>query len=190
MKDRISILVDYVPRYGEILLGVGSIVLSHQEAILDNLVAREKVKEYLLNEAPKKLNILRVSKSSEFQRIIYKYTGEYVNLAILTDTNNKDKIVNVLMADFFRRSIWPILVNKYLDTIYFGVDRVIVGINVKKNVYLKIYDEDNPDLFFKEFKEFLLCNHIIICEAITKENGDMLLRLMLPVLPYSKFRFW
>jgi len=189
MKDRISILVDYVPRYGEILLGVGSIVLSHQEAILDNLVAREKVKEYLLNEAPKKLNILRVSKSSEFQRIIYKYTGEYVNLAILTDTNNKDKIVNVLMADFFRRSIWPILVNKYLDTIYFGVDRVIVGINVKKNVYLKIYDEDNPDLFFKEFKEFLLCNHIIICEAITKENGDMLLRLMLPVLPYSKFRF-
>jgi len=94
------------------------------------------------------------------------------------------------MADFFRRSIWPILVNKYLDTIYFGVDRVIVGINVKKNVYLKIYDEDNPDLFFKEFKEFLLCNHIIICEAITKENGDMLLRLMLPVLPYSKFRFW
>lgn len=189
MKDRISILTHYLPRYGEILLGVGGVAISHQEALLENLIAREKLKEYLLHEAPKRKGIISVANSEEFQRIIYEYTGSFVNMAVIKDGEKKSKIVNILLADFFARSIWPILVNKYIDTIYLDVDKVIVSINVKKNVYLKIYDEDNPDLFFKEFKEYLLCNYIVICEATVKENGDMLLRLMIPIPPSSRYEY-
>lgn len=189
MKDRISILVDYIPRYGEILVGVGSVAVSYQDLILDNLVAKEKLKQYLINEAPSKRNVLNVSNSEEFRRLIYEYTGQFVNMLILTDINNEGKTVNILLADFFRRSIWPILVNRYIDTIWSGVDKVVIGFNIKRNVYIKIYDEDNPDLFFKEFKEYLLCNNIVICEYTTKENGDILVRLMLPVPPNMKFNF-
>lgn len=189
MKERISILLDYIPRYGEILLGIGSIAISYKEEILDNEVAREDLKKYLLEEAIKKQNVLKVSKSEKFQRLIYEYTGKFVNMAILTDKKSEDKIVNILLIDFFVRSIWPILVNKYIDNIYLGVDKIIVSINIKKNVYLTIYNEDNPDLFFKEFKEYLLYNHIVICEAELKENGDMLVKLMIPVPPNKKFKF-
>lgn len=189
MKERISILINYLPRYGEILLGVGNMAISHQEALLDNLIAREKLKEYLLYQAPKRKSIISVANSEEFQRIIYEYTGNFVNMAVIKDPESKNKIVNILLADFFSRSIWPILVNKYIDTIHLDLDKVIVSINVKKNVYLKIYDEDNPNLFFKEFKEYLLCNYIVICEATVKENGDMLLRLMLPVPPSSRYEY-
>jgi len=76
-----------------------------------------------------------------------------------------------------------------MDTICEGINNIVVSINVKKNVYLKIYDEDNPDLFFDEFKDFLQCNYIVICEANKKENGDILFKLMLPIAPNTKFKF-
>jgi len=189
MKDRISILVDCLPRYGEILIGVGSIAISYEEALLDNMAARNELKQYLISEAPKKGTILRLSKSQEFQKMIYEHTGEFVNMIVRKDSRTKDKIVNILMADFFGRVIWPILVNKYMDTICEGINNIVVSINVKKNVYLKIYDEDNPDLFFDEFKDFLQCNYIVICEANKKENGDILFKLMLPIAPNTKFKF-
>lgn len=189
MKEQISIGLDYIPRYGEILLGVGSIALSYEEEIIDNLVAKEELKEYLLNDAPKEKNILRVSKSEVFQRLIYDYTGEMVNMIICKDSEEKGKTANIFLVDFFRKSIWPIIVNKYIDTIFSGIDRVIISVNIKKNVYLTIYNEETPDLFFKEFKQFLLYNHIVICEATTKENGDILVKLMLPVLPNMRFNF-
>ena len=189
MKERVSILVDYIPRYGEILLGVGSIALSHHQDILDNSLARKKLKDYLLTKAVKRINLSGISRCEEFQKIVYEYTGKFVSMVALTNSNNEDKTVNILLADFFLRSIWPILVNKYMDKIYPGVNSVVIGINVKKNVYLKIYDEDNPQVFFKEFKEFLLCNHIVICEAQTKEDGDMLLKLMIPIPPHQNIDY-
>lgn len=189
MKEKISILVDCIPQYGEILLGVGRIAISYHDLILDNAVAKEELKRYLLTEVPKRKNILAVTESQLFQRIIYEYTGQFVNMGILIDTNNKDKIVNILLADFFGRSIWPIIVNKYIDNIYLGIDKVIFSINIKKNVYLKIYDEDDPQMFFNELKEYFLCNYIVICEATIKENGDILVKLMIPVLPNIKLDF-
>lgn len=189
MKEKISILLRVVPKYGEILLGVGSVLLSYKDNILDNALAIEKIKQYLLTEASKAKDILGVSRSQEFQKIIYEYTGEMVNIMACKDPQEQEKTANIFLVDFFRKSMWPILVNKYIDTIYSGVDKVIISVNIKKNVYLTIYNEDNPDLFFKEFKEFLLYNHVIICEATIKENGDMLVKLMIPMLPNTKIEF-
>lgn len=189
MKEKISVLLKYIPQYGEILLGVGGVLLSYQESILNNVLAKEKIKEYLLTEASSAINLFGVSISESFQNIIYEYTGERVNIIARKDSCEEEKMSNVFLIDFFRKSIWPILVNKYIDTIYSGVDKVIIGVNIKRNVYLKIYEEDNPELFFREFKEFLLYNFIVICEANTKENGDIFVRLMLPVPPNMKLEF-
>ena len=189
MKDRVSILVDFTPSYGEILLGVGSIALESYEELLDNVIAREEIKKFLLEQAPRYMTLVGVSKSKDFQRILYNYTGRFVTADVLRDDNRKDKKVNILLLDFFSKSIWPILVKRYIDTIYDGVDQVRISINIKKNVYLTIYEENNPDLLFMEFKEFLLCNCVVISKATIQENGDILLELILPIPPHRKFNY-
>lgn len=189
MRDRISILVDYVPKYGEILLGIGCIALENDELLLENVEAREEIKEYLLKQAAKDKNLWQLSTSQEFQRIMHKYIGKSVNIGALRDSNTADKIVNIYMLDFFNKTIWPIIINRYMDNICEGIDKIEISINVKKSVYLIIYGEDNPDLFFSEFKDFLLCNYIIISKATVQENGDILLKVMIPIPPHMQFGY-
>lgn len=187
MRDRISVLVDVIPRYGEMLLGVGGIALQNRETLLEDSDAREEIKRYLLEEATKKKNLMRISNCERFQSLMYKYTGKVVNIGVLRGSGEEDRVVNILMIDFFVKVIWPILVEKYINGIYDNPEKIVVSINIKRNVYLTIYDEDNVDLFFKEFKAFLLCNCIIISEATHQSNGDLLLKLMLPIVPSMSF---
>lgn len=183
MVETISILRCITPRYGEILIGVGSIIASYQEDILDNLIAIEQIKQYLLTEASQKMDLKGVADSEMFQKIIYEYTGKTVGVHVLREKGDLTAKVNLLMVAFFRKLIWPILVNQYIDKISPGIEKITIGVNIKKKVYVNIYKEDKPDLFFKEFKEYLLWNNIIINSAKIKENGDMLLTLMIPVIP-------
>lgn len=189
MKDTISILLSHVPKYGEILLGVGGIALTYQDALLDNLLARESIKQYLLNEVSSKKTILGVSNSDSFQRLIYKYTGQFAKVAILTEPAKEEKTVNILLLDFFIKSIWPIIVNRYMDTIYYGVDNVTIRIKVKKTAYQRIYDDCGRELFIKEFKDFLHYNHISMREEKSGCNEDILVKLLLPVPPHSRYEF-
>lgn len=187
MRNRISILVSKVPKYGEILLGVGCIAIENREAILENAVAREEIKKFLLEDGIKIGSLNKLCKSQIFQKIIYDYTGKFVNIAALRDKTNDDKKVNILLLDFFVKAIWPVLVKKYIDNICEDVDKIQISINVKKNVYLSIYEEDNPNLLFSELKEFLLCNCIVISDSNIQENGDILLKLLIPIPPHKSF---
>jgi len=187
MRDRISILVNMLPKYGEILLGVGCIVLENKEEILENAVAREAIKNYLLEEGVKTKSLAMLCRSEGFQRIVYDYTGKVVNIAAIRDKVDEDKKVNILLADFFTKAIWPILVKRYIDNIYEGLTNIEVSINVKKNVYLTIYEEDNPNILFSELKDFLLCNCIVISSSNIQQNGDLFLKLMLPIPPHKSF---
>ena len=186
MKDRVSILVGLVPHYGAILIGVARIALTKKENLLDNMVAREKIKQYLLEKALNKRNLADVCNDEEFQRLIYEYTGSIANVAILQKSDERYKQVNVLMVDFFHTVLWPIIIQKYMDSIDADVNGVTIPMNIKKNAVLTIYGYYDPDLFFKEFKEFLLYNNIVICEAIKKEDGNLFVKLLIPVPPYQK----
>lgn len=185
MKERVSILIGLLPDYGSILMGVASIALSGKDRLLDNMVAREKLTQYLLQNALRKKRIAAVCSDESFQEIIYEYTGSIANVAIIGDNRKKYEQVNILMADFFHSVIWPIIIPKYMESIDRDVNGVTVSINIKKNVILTIYDCDDSDLFFKEFKEFLLYNNIIISEAIKKEDGNLFVKLLIPLPPYS-----
>lgn len=185
MKDRVSILVGLLPDYGQILMGVASIALSGKDMLLDNMVARKRLTQYLLKNALRRKSIAAVCGDEKFQKIVYEYTGSIANVAVLGDNSRRYKQVNILMADFFHTVLWPIIIPKYMD----GLDRyangVTVSLNIKKNVIITIYDCDDTDLFFREFKEFLLYNNIIISEATKKEDGNLFVKLLIPVPPYS-----
>ena len=190
MKPKISISSKLLPKYGEILLGIGALILSNIETLYENEEAREKLKYYLKNDAMKKHDLLAVSLSEELQEIVMEYTGIRINIAAIVDNvdNPPDKI-NIYIADFFNTSIWPIIVNKYIDNINLDVKAIATTINVKRNVFINIYGSVDHDTFFKEFKEFLNMNMIIISKAEVKENEDMLVGLVIPIPPRSKFDF-
>jgi len=181
MKERLSILMRITPSYGEILLGVGSIALTRKENLLDDEETRNRLKEFLINRAPLKRTLPKVLESSEFKSIILEKFFSNAQIEILKDDVGQNKIVNIYLADFFRKSIWPILVRKYIDNICEGIRGVNVSINVKKNAYVTICGDDDPQKFFKEFKEYLLYNYIIISKAEIKQNGDMLVNLVIPI---------
>ncbi len=187
MSDTISILLEYVPRYGEMLIGVGAIALTNQEEILENEEAMQKLKDYLLTNAPKDRVISKLILSEEFQRILLEYTGRIVAVKAIQSSIDKDKKVKILLARFFASVIWPILVNRYLDRINNNDNKVAISINIKKNVYMTIYEKDEPTLFFSEFKELLSYNFIVISGVDFQENGDILLNLLVPVAPHAKF---
>ena len=185
MKDRINILVGLIPDYGSILIGLASIALTWKEKLLDDVVAREKLKKYLLEEIKGKRNLMDVCNDGSFQDILYEYTDSIAAISINQDKKRKYNQVNILMADFFGSVLWPIIINKYFDMLDIGMQYIPVSFNIKNNVFLTIYGVNEPDLFFKEFKEFLLCNNIIVAQGIKKEDGNMFVKLIIPVPPYS-----
>ena len=179
MNERVSILMNALPQYGEILIGIGSIAVDNEEDLLENIIARERLKKYLIEDAIKHKNLMSVSKSYEFRKIIYDYSGKVVSVGIMSNKKNDEKVVDMLLWGFFVKKIWPIIVNKYMDYIVSSVDMVIIPIKIKKNTVNSIYGE-NSELFFGEFKEFLLFNYIVISEAKYNQEGDLLLKLMIP----------
>ena len=179
MKDRISFLMNAVPQYGEILIGIGSIATDNEEDLLENVIARERLKKYLIEEAIKHKSIISVSKSYEFRKLIYDYLGKVVSVGVISNKKDEEKTVNTLLLSFFVKKIWPIIVNKYMDYIVSSVDAVIIPIKITKNAISSIYEENN-DKFFDEFKEFLLFNYIVISEAKYDVEGNLLLKLMIP----------
>ena len=187
MKDYVTISIKTIPRFGEILLGVGGVFLENKEKLLDNEEAVEKIKKYLINEAPKSRSILGVSKSEAFQEIVSSYIGKRVCIGVLNNSNNDDKTVNLLLLDFFSKAIWPILVKRYMESIREDVAIIEIPINIKQNAYITIYDENNPNIIFTELKEFLLTNYIVISGSSVKTNGDLLVNVLVPVVPHRPF---
>lgn len=179
MKERISFLMNAVPQYGEILIGIGSIATDNEEELLENVIARERLKKYLIEVAIKHKNVISVSKSYEFRKLIYDYLGRVISVGVMSNKKDEEKTVDTLLLSFFVKKIWPIIVNKYMDYIVSGVDTVIIPIKIKKNAITSIYEE-NTDTFFQDFKEFLLFNYIVISEAKYNKEGDLLLKLMIP----------
>ena len=184
MKDRVDILLDITPQYGEILLGVATVVLNNTNELLYNNVALEEIKDYLINEAPKLKTILRVSNSMKFQKIISKHTSSHAIVKIGEGSIPRDEFANIFLLDFFSKSVWPIIVNGYFNKLSKEVDMISITINVKKNVYLSIYGEDSSKIFLQEFKSYLLGNAIIISNITPKPNGDLLLTLLIQVPQY------
>ncbi len=190
MRNKITILSSFLPNYGEILMAVGSIAIENKETLLENMVAREELKQYLLSEVAKVKCASNLSRSSKFQMIIYEYTGKFISIKVLKDECSDENTTDIYLFDFFTKVIWPIIVKKYMDNLYkTSSGTITVSTNVKKNVYITIYEEDNPNLFFNEFKKLLLYNNIIISEATVKENGDILLKLMIPIAPHTRFNY-
>ena len=93
MKERISVLLDILPRYGEILLGVGSVAIESYESILENEDALNELKEYLTEEATKWRNLAGISKSEKFQNIFYNYTGNFVGIRVLSKEEKNLKVL-------------------------------------------------------------------------------------------------
>jgi len=187
MSERINILVNALPRYGEILLGIGSLIQEWQEELLENHVARDSIKEYLLTKSKNKLTLKDVVEDIEFQKIMYKYTGKRITVGILKGEITDNHIINLKLLGLFNKSIWPIIVKHYIDEIEIGKKMVVVPIKILKKVYVNMYEEETSDNFFKELKNLLLYNYIIISEAIIAQNGDILLKLMLPVPPHMNY---
>ena len=184
MKDRVDILLDVTPQYGEILLGVATAVLNDMDKLLYNNVALEEIKDYLINEAPKGKTILRVSNSIGFQKIISKYTSSHAIVKIGEGSIPRDEFANIFLLDFFSKSIWPIIVDGYFNKLSKEVDMISITVNVKKNVYVSIYGEDSSKIFLQEFKSYLLGNAIVISNITPKPNGDLLLTLLIQVPQY------
>ena len=183
MKTRISILTKVLPRYGEILIAIGA-VINIDENLAENKVAIEKLKDFLITDV-KHVGVARkLFFSEKFQRIIYDYTGKPAGVVISRSLPiENDKTTNVYLADFFSKSRWPIIVNRYLDNVSIKeLDAVKISINIKKNVYTNIYGEYEHQLFFTELKEYLLINHMIVSKAQMKQNGDMLVDILIPTV--------
>lgn len=183
MNTKISILTKVLPRYGEILIAIGA-VINMEENLAENKVAIEKLKEFLIDDA-KEIGVAgKLFFSEKFQRIIYDYTGKPAGIVVSkTLPIENDKTTNVYLADFFSKSLWPIMVNRYLDNVSIkDLDAVKISINIKKNVYTNIYGECEHQLFFTELKEYLLINHMIVSKAQMKQNGDMLVDILIPTV--------
>jgi hypothetical protein len=150
MKDNVTISIKTIPRFGEILLGIGGIFLEHKEKLLNNERAIEEIKGYLIKEAPKCKSIIGVCKSEDFQNIVGSYLGKGVYVGVLKDNMDDNKTVNLLLLDFFHKAIWPILVKRYMENIKEGVTVIEIPINIKQNAYLTIYGENNPNIIFTE----------------------------------------
>lgn len=183
MKDRqISIKYDILPQLGEILLAVGLLVRQEKD-LYENQVALQDLKEFLLNDAAKIKSASFLFTSKEFQRIVYEYTGRPAGVFAIRKQIEEDRIVNLYLFDFFTKDLWPIIVNRYIANVGIAeADAIKVAINVKKNVYTTIYGENESDIFFKELKQLLYDNYIIISRADLKSNGDMLMELLVPVV--------
>lgn len=183
MNTKISILTKVLPRYGEILIAIGA-VINMEENLAENKAAIEKLKEFLIDDA-KEIGVAgKLFFSEKFQRIIYDYTGKPAGLVVSkTLPIGDDKTTNLYLADFFFKSLWPIMVNRYLDNVSIkSLDAVKISINIKKNVYTHIYGEYEYQLFFTELKEYLLINHMIVAKAQMKQNGDMLVDILIPTV--------
>ena len=188
MIKSISILLDVIPKYGEMLIGVGCVLLQENSDILQNIEARRELKDFLIEDAPKYKSLMGLSMSQKFQQIMYKYTRKIVGIGAVTGDMYKDKTVNILLLDLFIKSLWPTVVEKYIDNICQGVDTVIIPIKIKKSQYEAIYGNDT-NLVFSELKEFFLCNAMVISKSIIEENKDMSLDLMIPMSPHRKVSF-
>lgn len=180
MKETISLSVSIIPNYGEILLGMGKVIIDEREFLFDNQEARNNIIDYLVNKAPKRKNLLGVSLCNEFQKVAFKYLKRAVIFKVLKNTDDKNKIVNMKMVEFFQNVVWPIAVKHYINSLDVSAGFCRISLNVKKNVYMTIYEEDVPQRFITEFKSFLEYNYIIIPEYMIKENGDILVRLIIP----------
>ena len=99
--QKVTLLLDFVPKYGEILLGVGSMLLELREDIFENEEACQELKEYIINEAPKRKNLKGLSKSIEFQAILFKHIDRYVNFKVINENSSVNKDVNVLLIAIF-----------------------------------------------------------------------------------------
>lgn len=184
MKDRISLLLDILPNYGEILTVVGSVMVDNKETLLENKVACDRIKRYLLEKPRSIKNVNSLFNCPEFQRILYEYTGKFINIVVLKADMNNQKIVNILLFDFFVKTLWPIIVKKYIDDLcHCRCGAITCSINIKKNVYMTIYEEEDTREFFKDLKELLLHNYIIISEAVLQAGGDLLIKIMIPIVP-------
>lgn len=182
MKDKISIVFKVLPQFGEILLAVG-IVARREKQISENKVALERLKTFLIEETKNVKYANRLFFSEDFQKIIYDYTGMPAGIFTVHKPIDDEKIVNIYLFDFFSKSLWPIIVNRYFDNVCISeADAVKVSINIKKNVYATIYGENENDTFFKELKDFLYANYIIVSKAQMKSNGDMLVELLVPIV--------
>lgn len=181
MKDKISILSKVLPRYGEILIAIGSIVSSNL-AISENASAIEEIKKFLLDETHKIKTADNLVRSKRFQQIMCEYVGVNVGVKAIRNTLETEGMTNIYLFDFFSKSVWPIIVNRYIDVVKNqNVDVVEIDINVKKRVPIIIYGERKEQDFFMEFKQFLLDNYIVISKAVIKENGDMFVKMLVPV---------
>lgn len=188
MKENIRILLDVIPKYGELLIGVGCVLLQDNNDILQNIEARRELKDFLIEDAPKYKTLMGLSMSQKFQRIMYKYTRKMVGIGAVTGNMYKDKTVNIFLLDLFIKTLWPIIVEKYIDNIYHGVDTVIIPIKIKKSEYETIYGNDT-NLVFSENKEFFLCNAMVISKSVIDLSGDMLLDLMIPISPHGRVSY-
>lgn len=182
MNKRISILSKILPRYGEVLLAVGTIV-SLEKALSENKVAIETLKSFLINNTKEVMIANRLFYSQKFQKIIYDYTGKPSGLIIAKAIPiDDDKKTNIYLVDFFSKSLWPIIVDRYMDNVCSSANAVKVAINIKKRVYTSIYGENEFQTFFSELKDYLYLNHIVVAKAQMKENGDMLVELLIPLV--------
>lgn len=182
MNKKISILFKVLPQFGEILLAVGLLV-RQEKKLYENQVALQELTDFLLKDAVKIKSASFLFTSKEFQRIVYKYTGRPAGVFTIKEPIEEDKIVNFYLFDFFTRTLWPIIVKRYMSNI--GIteaDVIKIAINIKKNVYTIIYGENESDIFFKEIKQLLYDNYIIISKADLKSNGDMLMELLVPIV--------
>lgn len=188
MREKVSILIEVIPKYGEILIGVGCVLLEEKNDILESSNAKRELKDFIIEEAPKYRSLMGLSISPEFQRIMYKYTRKVIGIGAVTGNMYKDKTVDILLLDLFITTLWPIIVEKYIDNIYQGADTVIIPIKIKKSEYEKIYG-NNTNLLFSEIKEFFLCNAMVVSKSVIEANGDMLLDLIIPMSPHRKIDF-
>lgn len=181
MKNNISILSSLLPRYGEILIAIGAIVSSNS-ALSENEAAVREIKDYLIGDVYKVKDANGLAHSKRLQKIMCDYLGIRVGVMAIKNQKNIAGTTNIYLADFFGKSVWPIIVDKYIDKICTqNIDVVHMVINVKKRVYTTIYGDGEEQTFFKEFKQFLIDNYIVVSKAQMKENGDMLLEFLVPV---------
>lgn len=183
MKETISVLITITPSYGEMLLGVSSVAKQYSAELLYNTEARDSIIDYLINEAPNRRNSIGITLSPNFQKIMCKYINHNVAIKVIKNSDDKEKIVNIKILDFFNRVVWPIVVKHYINNLDSEGDFARISLNVKRNVYLTIYDEDDPERFINEFKDFLSYNYIVPSEAVINVNGDILLKLLIPFIP-------